>query len=98
MAGRESCDGKQALLLARSVPIDLIVMDCRMPVLGGEETLVALRGACARTLVVMVSAWMDEQLERRLLAQGARRCLSRRSFTERSRRRFSSSSRCPPKA
>ncbi|MDO9334820.1 MAG: ATP-binding protein [Caulobacter sp.] len=59
-------DGQAALTAARTGPFDLLIMDVRMPLLDGVQTLTALRGEGTTTPALMLSASVDEPLARRL--------------------------------
>ncbi len=52
----EAADGDAALVQLRKVPIDLILLDLKMPVMDGMETLEQLRLAGDQTPVVVVTA------------------------------------------
>ncbi|WP_431877975.1 response regulator [Amycolatopsis sacchari] len=48
----EAGDGAEAVRLARSTEVDVILMDLRMPGMGGVEAITALRDHPARVLVL----------------------------------------------
>jgi CheY-like chemotaxis protein len=73
----EASAGDEAVALAASRPLALIVMDCEMPRMGGEEALATLRKAGCRAPVIMLSAHLDAALVQRLTALGAARCLDK---------------------
>jgi DNA-binding response OmpR family regulator len=52
----EAADGEAALEVARTTPVDLILLDLRMPLLDGLETLRHLRQIGDETPVVIVTA------------------------------------------
>lgn len=51
----EASDGLEALALARSLPVDLIVLDMLMPNKDGLETLTALRAQSTRPRILAIS-------------------------------------------
>jgi len=52
----EAADGDAALAQLRKLPIDLILLDLKMPVVDGMETLRRLRDAGDKTPVVVITA------------------------------------------
>ena len=78
----EASSGEEALELLQSLQPALIVMDYRMPGLGGERTLATLRAAGSRIPVIIASGEMDASLERRLLGQGAQLCLQKTDLVD----------------
>ena len=68
-----ACDGKQALERMRADWFDLVLLDINMPVMTGEQFLVALRAdlALRDTLVVVVSTESSFPRIARLRALGA---------------------------
>ena len=62
----EACSGEQAVLARsqRSRP-DLVLMDVRMPGVGGIEATRRIVATGARTVVVLVSTHREERLARR---------------------------------
>jgi two-component system chemotaxis response regulator CheY len=69
----QAADGRQALEALRATWIDLVLLDINMPVMNGEEFLVALRQdtALRATLVVVVSTESSPLRIGRLRALGA---------------------------
>ncbi len=49
----EAADGRQALAVARTEAIDLVVLDLNLPGLGGLELLRRLRGVCEAKILVL---------------------------------------------
>ncbi|WP_458526346.1 ATP-binding protein [Onishia taeanensis] len=69
----KASSGEEALALAQSERIDLVLMDIRMPGMDGEATLNALRqlgGNWKTCPVIAVTAHAQEQERQRLLAGG----------------------------
>jgi DNA-binding response OmpR family regulator len=52
----EAADGAAGLAALGKAPVDLVLLDLKMPVIDGMETLRRLRGAGDETAVVIVSA------------------------------------------
>ena len=50
-------DGGEALTLARQFPVDVMLLDVRMPGLDGFETLHAVRALCPDTSVILMSCY-----------------------------------------
>lgn len=69
----EAGDGHEALDVLRSRWIDLVMLDINMPVMNGEEFLIALRAdvALRDTLVVVVSTESSQPRIDRLRSLGA---------------------------
>ncbi|SDG05216.1 multi-sensor hybrid histidine kinase [Onishia taeanensis] len=68
-----AASGEEALALAQSERIDLVLLDIRMPGMGGEATLEALRqlgGAWKTCPVIAVTAHAREEERQRLLSCG----------------------------
>jgi CheY-like chemotaxis protein len=79
----EASAGDEAVALAGTRPLSLIVMDCEMPRMGGEQALAALRISGHQTPVIMLSAHLNAALVRRLTALGATRCLDKLTLADR---------------
>lgn len=67
----EAGNGEQAVLLADSLRPDLVVMDVRMPVLGGLEATRRLKVRHPQLRVLILSAYEDDQYVFPLLEAGA---------------------------
>jgi signal transduction histidine kinase/DNA-binding NarL/FixJ family response regulator len=74
--GREALD---VLFAPRKHPIDLVLMDMQMPVMGGEEAtrLIRARPEFARLPVIALTAHVLEEETRQLLDAGLTACLGK---------------------
>jgi two-component system chemotaxis response regulator CheB len=72
-------DGREALELARRTPLDVILLDVDMPVLGGVEAIPGLRAAAPGASIVMVSSLTQRGTDVALaaLAAGAFECVAK---------------------
>jgi DNA-binding NarL/FixJ family response regulator len=59
----EGADGADAVALAKQLEPDLVLMDLRMPVLGGLDAARLIKDACPATQVVLLSAFESPALE-----------------------------------
>jgi DNA-binding NarL/FixJ family response regulator len=59
----EAGDGVDAVALARQLQPDVVLMDLRMPVLGGLDATRLIKDACPTTQVVLLSAFESPALE-----------------------------------
>jgi response regulator NasT len=60
----QGADGADAVALAKQLEPDLVLMDLRMPVLGGLDAARLIKDACPATQVVLLSAFESPALER----------------------------------
>lgn len=67
----EASSGEEAIELARSLVPDVILMDVKMPGIGGIEATRKLAHSCPSSKVVAVSALDDNPFPSRLLKAGA---------------------------
>ena len=67
----EACDGDEALVLARELRPDVVVLDLMLPRKTGSEVLAEIRRDCriAGTRVLVVTAWAH--VEDEMLSAGA---------------------------
>jgi DNA-binding NarL/FixJ family response regulator len=59
----EAADGADAVALAKQLEPDVVLMDLRMPVLGGLDATRLIRDACPATQVVLVTAFESPALQ-----------------------------------
>lgn len=67
----EAADGAQAVEAVRNLPLDIVVMDISMPVLGGREATALIRTARPDVRVLALTAHEDAEYVRLLLEAGA---------------------------
>jgi len=65
-------NGVQAVLMARSQPIDLILMDMQMPIMSGYEAVKTLRSepGLARIKIIALTSFALVEEKARILATG----------------------------
>jgi two-component system invasion response regulator UvrY len=80
----EACSGEQAVVLVAALAPDLVVMDVRMPGIGGIEATRRIVATGARTVVVLVSTHRDGDLPADVSRSGAAACLHKEDFGRRS--------------
>jgi two-component system, NtrC family, response regulator HydG len=68
-------DGFQALDIIKATPVDLILMDIKMPVMNGVETFKQIKTINPTTPVIMITAFALEELIQESLREGAFACL-----------------------
>jgi DNA-binding NarL/FixJ family response regulator len=78
----EASNGKEAIELVAATRPDLLVLDRRMPVMGGVEALPEIHRRSGNTLVVMYTAGSDENTDQAALAAGAARVLEKEPPTK----------------
>ena len=67
----QATSGEQAVLLCRDLQPDVVLMDIRMPGIGGLEATRKIVARDPHIKVIAVSAWDDDPLPARLLQAGA---------------------------
>lgn len=72
----EAGSGEEAIRLARETQPDLVLMDLRMPGIGGLEAARRIHIALPRTRIIGVTAWDDEPLQR-LFRNGFSACVGK---------------------
>ena len=59
----QAADGADAVALAKQLEPDVVLMDLRMPVLGGLDATRLIKDACPATQVVLLTAFESPALE-----------------------------------
>jgi len=70
-------DGFEALDVIKASPVDLILMDIKMPVMNGVETYKKIKRITPDTPVIMLTAFALEELIQESLQEGAFACLKK---------------------
>jgi DNA-binding NarL/FixJ family response regulator len=70
-----ACDGREAVALALELKPDTVLLDIRMPELGGIEAAQQIRAALPDMRLVMLSAYDDATLQQEAKVAGASRFL-----------------------
>ena len=70
-------DGFQALDIIKETPVDLVLMDIKMPVMNGVETFKKIKQIAPITPVIMLTAFALEELIQESLREGAFACLKK---------------------
>jgi response regulator NasT len=70
-----ACDGREAVALALELRPDTVLLDIRMPELGGIEAAQQIRAALPDMRLVMLSAYDDATLQQEAKIAGASRFL-----------------------
>ena len=78
----EAGDGRAALLKARELQPDVVVMDVSMPELNGIQATERLKGCCLKTKVLALTAYDDNGYLRQLLEAGASGYVLKRAAAE----------------
>jgi two-component system response regulator AtoC len=66
-------DGEQALRLSEQQPFDLLITDYRMPGMGGIELAERVRDLHPQTVILIITAFADDELYRATAGAGIRR-------------------------
>lgn len=67
----EACSGEEAVKLARELKPDIVLMDVRMPGIGGLEATRKVAAASPKTRIIAVTSVSDDLFPERLMKAGA---------------------------
>lgn len=73
----EAADGLQAISMVEALQPDILLLDVRMPELGGIEALPQIRKKSPRTKVLMISGFPENEFMVEALQRGAKGCVSK---------------------
>lgn len=73
----EAQDGEQAILQAKRLQPDVILLDLSMPVLSGLEALPAIKAAAPKARIIVFTGLSSPALEHVLLESGAHSLLAK---------------------
>ena len=79
----EADDGMQALEIVNTNPVDVVLLDIKMPVLGGYETALELRKRSKKIRIIVFTPFNEEFLVLNLIKIGVDACIlkSEKSLT-----------------
>lgn len=75
----QAADGLEAIEKVRELQPDLVLMDLRMPIMGGTEATRQIRAMSPKTKIVLLSMYESESVVELARLMGADACLSKRS-------------------
>ena len=75
----EACSGEDAIAMVRQLRPDVVLMDLRMPGIGGLEATRRIKRSAANTKIVVVSACTDDPYPARVMESGASAYVSKNS-------------------
>lgn len=78
----EARNGREAVMMARFLHPDIILMDISMPVVNGLEATRLIREADPTAKVILVSAHSDDEYVERALAAGMAGFVDKRTYFE----------------
>ena len=79
----EAVSGEEAVAIAQSVAPDVVLMDIKMPGIGGIEATRRIRAARAGTIVVLLSSYAEGDLPADAHACGAAAYVPKQDFGRR---------------
>jgi DNA-binding NtrC family response regulator len=68
-------NGMEAMAMSWDSPFDVVFLDIKMPVMDGAECYEKLKGIRPNAVVIIMTAYMAEDLIQRTLQQGAYRVM-----------------------
>jgi DNA-binding NarL/FixJ family response regulator len=74
----QAANGLEAIEKVRELQPDLVLMDLRMPVMGGTEATRQIRAMSPKTKIVLLSMYESESVVELARLMGADACLSKR--------------------
>ena len=73
----EAANGEQALQMRRSLDVDVVVLDHRMPGLSGLETAREMLAEAPKLPIILYSAFTDDRMLAEARQIGVRDCVSK---------------------
>ncbi len=67
----EACDGGEAIMLARELLPDVVLMDLVMPEVGGLEAISAIRRELPNTEVIALTSYLEDGVVQQAMQAGA---------------------------
>jgi DNA-binding NarL/FixJ family response regulator len=96
----EASNGREAIQSFREHLPDIVLMDLRLPDIGGIEALIAIRAECPNALVIMLTTFEGDAEIHRALEAGARgymlKSMPRKQLVEMIRRVHAGKKHIPP--
>jgi len=78
----EAADGQEAILMARDLRPDLVLMDVRMPVMDGIRATCQLKDEMPALTVILMTSIVAEGQTAAAMAGGARACLVKETLLD----------------
>lgn len=70
-------NGLEAVEVVRKVRPQVVIMDVKMPVMDGLEALGEIKTIAPETEVIMMTAYISEEVKKAVAEKGARCCLAK---------------------